>query len=143
MAKTLKRCQAANKLQHSSKASALDHAVKLMQVGRSSDHRPLDVYRCTDCGDWHVRHQRIDVARSNVKRFLKGDIIVTAVAHHYAIGRIKTDGGIQEHLASEKERAAALAHACRLAGAAHRVFLCKSAGESKFALVDCERTPEA
>jgi hypothetical protein len=70
--------------------------------------------------------------------FREGDVIVTAVAHHYAIGRIGSDGRTQEYLASKKNRALALALACQFAGAAHRVFLYYSAGESKFALCDCK-----
>jgi hypothetical protein len=72
------------------------------------------------------------------KGFREGDVIVTAVAHHYAIGRIGTDGRTQEHLASEKNRALALALACEFAGAAHRVFLYRSAGDSKFEPCDCK-----
>jgi len=69
--------------------------------------------------------------------FREGDIIVMAVAKHYAIGRMTTDGVTQEHLASEKDLAAALARACTLAGALHRVFLYKMAGSGTFERVNC------
>jgi hypothetical protein len=71
--------------------------------------------------------------------FREGDIIVTPVAHHYAIGRIKAEGGgTQEHLASERDRAVALALACKFAGAGHRMFVFKSPEDSTFALFDCK-----
>jgi hypothetical protein len=74
-------------------------------------------------------------------RFRRGDVIVTAVAHHYAIGRIQADGRTQKHFASEKNRALALARACQLAGSTDRVFLYHSAGESKFRPCDCGKVP--
>jgi hypothetical protein len=69
--------------------------------------------------------------------FRAGDIVVTAVAHHYAIGRVQADERTQEHLGSEKNQRLALAHACELAGTVHRVFLYRSSGDSKFAAHDC------
>ena len=58
----------------------------------------------------------------------EGDIIVTAVGGHYAIGRLKADGDSQDYLQSQKDRAVALKQAYALAGATHRVFLHPSAG---------------
>jgi hypothetical protein len=69
--------------------------------------------------------------------FRLGDIIVTAVSHHYAIGRMRADGMTQDHLASEKNQRLALAHACEIAGTIHRVFLYRSAGDSKFSFQHC------
>jgi hypothetical protein len=80
-----------------------------------------------------------DARPSTNGRFRKGDIIVTAVAHHYAIGRIGANGRTQEHLGSEKDRTLALALACQFARAAHRVFLYQAAGDSTFALCDCQK----
>jgi len=68
----------------------------------------------------------------------EGDIIVTPVAHHFAIGRITADGQTQQHLASQRHRADALALACRLAGSDHQVFVFKYAGASSFERCDCE-----
>ena len=73
------------------------------------------------------------------KEFRAGDIIVTPVAHHYAIGRIGQDGAIQQHLQSDKNRGVALALACKFAGTVHRVFLFQSAGGSKFAPYNCRK----
>jgi hypothetical protein len=81
----------------------------------------------------------VDPTSIQNKGFRKGDVIVTAVAHHYAIGRIGADGRTQQHLASEKDREIALALACQFARAAHRVFLYQSAGDSTFAPCDCQK----
>jgi hypothetical protein len=69
--------------------------------------------------------------------FRDGDIVVMAVARHFSIGRITGDGGIQAHIASEKDLATALARACQLAAAVHRVFVYRSAGASGFEPYDC------
>jgi hypothetical protein len=37
--------------------------------------------------------------------FRQGDVIVTAVAHHYAVGRVKADGIMQEPLGSQQDLA--------------------------------------
>ena len=87
--------------------------------------------------------KRAEAAPSTRESFRKGDVIVTAVAHHYAVGRIQADGRTQEHLASEKDRARALALACQFAHAAHRVFLYQSAGDSRFAPCECPKIPSS
>ncbi len=67
----------------------------------------------------------------------EGDIIVTAVGAHYAIGRLKANGDMQEYLQSQRNRAVALRQACAQAGAKHRVFLYPSAGIPDYRPVDC------
>jgi hypothetical protein len=67
----------------------------------------------------------------------EGDIIVTAVGGHYAIGRLKADGDSQDYLQSQEDRAVALKQACALAGATRRVFLYPSAGTPGYLLIDC------
>jgi len=62
------------------------------------------------------------------RNILQGDIVVTAVAGHYAIGQMTADGTTQESLGSRPTRAAALEEACALAGAKHQVFLYPSTG---------------
>jgi hypothetical protein len=75
-------------------------------------------------------------------RFRAGDIIVTPVGRHYAIGRIKTaDRILEEPIATERDRESALALACRLAGSTHRVFLWTTATHRTLAQVDCGKTP--
>jgi len=67
----------------------------------------------------------------------EGDIIVTAVGAHYAIGRLKANGDRQEYLQSQRNRVVALRQACAQAGATHRVFLYPSAGIPDYRPVDC------
>ena len=67
----------------------------------------------------------------------EGDIVVTAVAEHYAIGRTTRDGKTQESLGSQQTRAKALRLACALAGTTHRVFIYGSAGTNNYLPVDC------
>jgi hypothetical protein len=59
---------------------------------------------------------------------LEGDIVVTAVAHHFAICRMTADGVTQEFLESQRTRVDAEFQARALAGASHRVFVYPSAG---------------
>ena len=66
-----------------------------------------------------------------------GDIVVTAVAGHYAIGRVTADGKTQDSVGSQQTRAEALQLACALAGATHRVFLYGSAGTNACLPFDC------
>jgi hypothetical protein len=68
--------------------------------------------------------------------FRDGDIIVTPVAEHFAIGRI-TAAGKHEYVASENHRDAASARACRLAGQG-RVFFNRLTPPRGFTIVDCE-----
>jgi hypothetical protein len=78
--------------------------------------------------------------KSPAEGFRPGDVIVTAVARHYSIGRIQL-GGIQEYLSSTTDRGAAVKLACDLAGGTHRVFLAKDPGQSTLRMVDCEELP--
>jgi hypothetical protein len=71
----------------------------------------------------------------------EGDIVVTRVAHHYAIGRLKADGLIQTPLEQVHHRANALTRACHLAGAGHRVFILENAGSGTYKQFDCSKTP--
>lgn len=71
------------------------------------------------------------------RQIREGDIVVTAVAGHYAIGRMTGDAKTQESLGSQQTRAEALQQACALAGAKHRVFLYPSPGSSGYLPIDC------
>jgi hypothetical protein len=68
---------------------------------------------------------------------LEGDIVVTAVARHYALSRIQGEGETHEYLGVATNRGAALEQACAVAGAKHRVFLFPSAGTSEHVPFDC------
>jgi hypothetical protein len=72
-----------------------------------------------------------------------GDIIVTAVGEHYAIGRLKANGEMQEYLQSQRNRRVALRQACVQAGAKHRVFLHPTAGTPNYRPVDCAEVIKA
>jgi len=61
---------------------------------------------------------------------LEGDIVVTRVARHYALGRVTADHHTQTPLETENDRDEALRRACILARPAHRVFLYDLAGPS-------------
>ena len=65
------------------------------------------------------------------RNILKGDIVVTAVGNHYAIGRLKANGKTQKFLGWQQNRAEALKQACALAGVNHRVFLYPKAGRER------------
>jgi hypothetical protein len=75
------------------------------------------------------------------RQIREGDIVVTAVADHYAIGRMRADGRTQASLGSQPTRAEALERACALAEATQRVFLYGSAGTNVYLLVDCANRP--
>jgi len=72
----------------------------------------------------------------------QGDIVVTSVAGHYAIGRVTADGHTQESLGSSANRTEALSRACRLAGANHRVFLYPKSGTLDHFQFDCAEISE-
>ena len=64
----------------------------------------------------------------DVPKMLEGDIVVTRVARHYALGRMTADLRTQTPVDTQNTRADALSQACLLAGAEHRVFLYELAG---------------
>ena len=71
------------------------------------------------------------------RTMLEGDILVTVVGKHYALGRLKADRDTQEHLEWQLDRSEAVKQACALAGPKHRVFLCEGAGTSDYLPFDC------
>jgi hypothetical protein len=75
-------------------------------------------------GDRYIRHPNMQ----------EGDIVVTRVARHYALGRVTADHETQTPLETENHRADALRRACILAGAQHRTFLYDLAGPSSACL---------
>jgi hypothetical protein len=103
------------------------------------------VYRVPPPGTWtidtvrmllHELAARQDMAGNDPsredRRICEGDIVVTAVADHYAIGRMTADGTTQEPPQTEQTRTEALQRACALAGTAHRCeFLNPSRSEGQ------------
>jgi hypothetical protein len=69
------------------------------------------------------------------RRLREGDIVVTAVAHHFAIGRVQADGTHQDALASERVCSEALSTARVIAGPTHRVFIYWNPGTNDYRLV--------
>jgi hypothetical protein len=60
----------------------------------------------------------------------KGDLVVTAVARHYVVGRVITDYHTQQFLRWHPTRAEAVADAFAHVAAPHRVFIYENAGNS-------------
>jgi hypothetical protein len=73
----------------------------------------------------------------------EGDIVVTRVAHHYALGRLNADHRTQTPIEAQDHRGDALRRACELAGADHHVFLCELAGPGDYIDVNCAEVVEA
>ena len=67
----------------------------------------------------------------------EGDIVVTRVGRHYALGRVKADGETQTPIDQQDHRTDALSRACVLAGAEHRVFILESSGSGASSQFDC------
>ena len=75
--------------------------------------------------------------RAGDRKILEGDMVVTAVGGHYAIGQITAGGDTQESIGSQPKLAEALERACALAGANHRVFLYPSTGAPVYVRFVC------
>jgi hypothetical protein len=73
------------------------------------------------------------------RKILEGDIVVTAVGRHYAIGRMTADRATQESLGAQPKLAAAVQQACDLAGVKHRVFLYPSTGTTNYVRFVCPK----
>jgi hypothetical protein len=72
---------------------------------------------CPDCDySW-------DQDRPTERATVEGDMMVTPVAGHYAIGRIQSDGWHQSFVEAQTKCLPALRRACALAVDGHRVFL--------------------
>jgi hypothetical protein len=81
-------------------------------------------------------------APTRASAMCEGDIVVTRVARHYALGRLNADRRTQTPLETQGNRAEALRRACELAGADHQVFIYELAGpRSRRIRIDCTETP--
>jgi hypothetical protein len=70
----------------------------------------------------------------------EGDIVVTRVARHYALGRVTADLYTQTPIETQNLRADALERACVLAGADCQVFIYDMAGRAATGIpVDCAK----
>lgn len=53
----MSRCEQLRKVRHAHESLAIAHAIRLQRRGNDAGHRPLNVFRCAVCGDWHVGHR--------------------------------------------------------------------------------------
>ena len=74
------------------------------------------------------------------RRFREGDIVATAIAHHFSIGRVQADCEHQDALASELVCSEALRTARLIAGPTHRVFMYWDPGTNDYRLVPAAPT---
>jgi hypothetical protein len=74
---------------------------------------------------------------ADLRKMVAGDIVVTRVAHHYALGRLNADLRTQTPIETYDQRTDALRQACVLAGADRRVFLYELAGPGDYVQIDC------
>ena len=82
---------------------------------------------------------RVSLA-TNGQEVREGDIVVTRVARHYSLGRLRADGQTQTPIESLNDRSTALRRACFLAGTSHRVFVWERAGNvTVYRQLDCLR----
>jgi hypothetical protein len=107
--------------------TVVSDAPDLPDVDRCAVPRPpsgVRVHFCTP--SWSTNLYAFLVLAHKMR---EGDIVVTRVAHHYALGRVNADLGTQTPVDTQDHRADALRSACVLAGD-HRVFLYELAGPS-------------
>jgi hypothetical protein len=65
----------------------------------------------------------------DLRQIVAGDVVVTPVAHHYALGRVNANHRTQTPIEAQDHLSDALSRACELvAGTAHRVFAYENAG---------------
>jgi hypothetical protein len=74
---------------------------------------------------------------ADLREMVVGDIVVTRVARHYALGRLNADLRTQTPIETHDHRTDALRRACVLAGADRRVFLYELAGPGDYVQINC------
>jgi hypothetical protein len=83
-------------------------------------------------------HGSLSTRRPTRPSMLEGDIVVTRVARHYALGRVTPNRRTQMPVENHNDSKTAVSRACVLAGVDHHVFLWSDAGShSASILVDC------
>ena len=80
---------------------------------------------------------------ADLRKMVAGDIVVTRVAHHYALGRLNADLRSQTPIGAYDDRTDALRRACVLAGADRRVFLYELAGPGDYVQINCSEAFES
>lgn len=51
------RCSTTEKVRHATRDGAISAAFRLLAKDNDAGHRPINVYRCAKCGDFHVGHR--------------------------------------------------------------------------------------
>jgi hypothetical protein len=118
----------------------LAHVLVNERGNEESDAYPATtaVWNMTDCiAHRRVRCQYAVSVVTNGQEMREGDIVVTRVARHYSLGRVKADGQTQTPIESLKGRSAALRRACFLAGAGRRVFILENPLTHGYRQFDC------
>lgn len=59
-------CRTTNKRRYPSQALAVNRAAALLARTVDVGHRPLGVYRCDSCEDWHIGHRPLVLPRPRV-----------------------------------------------------------------------------
>jgi hypothetical protein len=80
---------------------------------------------------------------TRLPKTLEGDIVVSRVAHHYALGRLHADLRTQTPIEAQDHRADALRRACVLAGADRRVFFYELAEPCDYVHINCSEAVES
>jgi hypothetical protein len=78
----------------------------------------------------------------DLRKMVAGDIVVTRVARHYALGRLNADLRTQTPIEAYDHRTEALRRACALAGEDRRVFLYELAGHGDYVQINCSEAFE-
>jgi ribosomal protein L32 len=55
--------QICHKQAHATKAKAVKHLADIRRGGKAKGHAPLEIYRCPDCGHWHLGHRPYSAQR--------------------------------------------------------------------------------
>lgn len=89
------RCKETGKLRWRSQDQAVAHATTLMASSLDAGHRPLNVYRCDFCGDWHVGHRPLVVGPAGYRPSGPPPPVKCACAcKHDATEKVWTPNGI-------------------------------------------------
>jgi len=103
---------------------------------------PYAMYVLAHNGAHRYRSDPKTVSRrdTSLAKRLEGDIVVTRVARHYALGRLNADLKTQTPVETQDARSDALRRACVLAGADCRVLLYERACSGHYIQIDCSES---
>ena len=116
------------------------YAMACMYAALQQSTLTIEVFRALDEAE-HWLAGQLDARTMDDTKMREGDIVVTRVVGHYALGRLKADGLVQTPLEQVRRRSDALNRACQLAGIDHRVFILENSGSGAYSQFDCAETP--